>query len=350
MTGVATGTWSEQHDVQASRRKENSRHLCNFIDFFDIHNPFKVPVSELINIATGVTDSDHINVDSAVNIRTKIVSGLNNKKLGEISLKRKDQAKTFAALRKSVKVGETVVQMSSDQLSQRLLASVVRDEAPLLEIFSYEFSGVAPSLFHDNGEMRKNKAGLMNEISTIRTDVLTESAFHVIDGCAWLYRIYWVKVGNIKDLYSSFQQTLLTECGTNINQVSVLFGYTVEKTKGSEQKHRKKNLASVEMKVDWNLPILQNMKSFLTSSSNKQQLVDLFAQKLLIDGMHLKQATGDADMLIVKNALVKAEEFDSVVLHSKDTDIFIALLHHLEVIFIRMLSWKQRKAVFPLVK
>ena len=78
--------------------------------------------------------------------------GLDNKKLGKISLKRKDQAKTFAAMRKSVKVGETVIQMSSDQLSQKLLASVVRDEAPLLEIFSYEFSEVAPSLFYDNGE------------------------------------------------------------------------------------------------------------------------------------------------------------------------------------------------------
>ena len=70
------------------------------------------------------------------------------------------------------------------------------------------------------------------------------------------------------------------------------------------------------------------MKSFLTSSSNKQQLIDWFAQKLLIDGIHVKQATRDADMLIVKDALVKAEEFDSVVVHSRDTDVFIALLHH----------------------
>ena len=54
----------------------------------------------------------------------------------------------------------------------------MRDEAPLLEILSYELSGVAPSLFHDNGEMRKNaNAELMNEISTILTDVLKESAF-----------------------------------------------------------------------------------------------------------------------------------------------------------------------------
>ena len=79
------------------------------------------------------------------------------KKLGDISLKRKDLAKTFAAMKKSVKVGEIVVQMPSDQLSQRLLTSVVRGEAPLLEIFSHERSGVAPSLFHDYGEMRKTK-------------------------------------------------------------------------------------------------------------------------------------------------------------------------------------------------
>ena len=79
--------------------------------------------------------------------------------------------------------------MPPDQLSQRLLASVVRDEAPLLEIFTQELSRVVPSLFHDNGEMRKNnKAELMNEISTILIDVLTESAFHAIDGSALLNR------------------------------------------------------------------------------------------------------------------------------------------------------------------
>ena len=88
------GTFSEQHhDVQASRRKENSRHPRNFIDLFDIHNLFKALVNELINIAAGVIASDDINVDSVVDIGTKIVSDLDDKKLGEISFKRKDQAK-----------------------------------------------------------------------------------------------------------------------------------------------------------------------------------------------------------------------------------------------------------------
>ena len=144
-------------------------------------------------------------MDSGVDVGMKIIFGLDDKKLGEISLKRKEQEKTFATMKKSLKVGETVVQISSDQLSQRLLASVVRDEELLLEIFSHKLSGIALSLFHGTGEMRK--AELMNEISAILFDVLTESAFHVIDWCAWFYQISWAKVGNIKDLYSFFQQT-----------------------------------------------------------------------------------------------------------------------------------------------
>ena len=101
--------------LKASRRKENSHHLANFIDFFNIHDRFRVLVNKLINIATGVIKSDDINVDLAVDLKTNIFSGLDGK----------NQAKPFATIRRPVKVGETVVQMSSDQLSQRLLVSVV---------------------------------------------------------------------------------------------------------------------------------------------------------------------------------------------------------------------------------
>ena len=69
-------------------------------------------------------------------------------------------------MRKSVKIDVAVVYMSSDQLSQRLLASVVQDEAALIEIFSFELLGVSRSLFNNNREMSENnKTELMNEIS-----------------------------------------------------------------------------------------------------------------------------------------------------------------------------------------
>ena len=50
-------------------------------------------------------------MDSGVDVGMKIIFGLDDKKLGEISLKRKEQEKTFATMKKSLKVGETVVQI-----------------------------------------------------------------------------------------------------------------------------------------------------------------------------------------------------------------------------------------------
>ena len=63
-------------------------------------------MNELTNSGTRVIASDVINVDLVVHIGTKITLGLDNKKLGEISLQRKDEVKTLAAMRKSVRVGE----------------------------------------------------------------------------------------------------------------------------------------------------------------------------------------------------------------------------------------------------
>ena len=91
--------------------KKNSHSLRKFINFFDIHNPFTAAINELVSIVTSDIVSDDINVDLAVNIGTKTVSGLDERNLVEISFKRKNQTKTFATVRKSIKVGKTVNQM-----------------------------------------------------------------------------------------------------------------------------------------------------------------------------------------------------------------------------------------------
>ena len=102
----------------------------------------------------------------------------------------------------------------------------MRDEAP----FSMR---VALAMFLNNGEMSKNnKADLMNETSTIMIDVLIESAFHAIDRCTWLYHIYCPKVGNIKNLHSSFKKNY--------------FNYTGKSTEVPEQKRTKKNFTEHE--------------------------------------------------------------------------------------------------------
>ena len=73
-------------------------------------------MSKFVSIANAFTESNDIKVDLVVDIGTKIVFGSDDKKLGETSIKRENQVKTFVT-KKSVKVGKTVVQMSPDQLN-----------------------------------------------------------------------------------------------------------------------------------------------------------------------------------------------------------------------------------------
>ena len=108
-----------------SQRKEGYRHLRNFIDFLEIHNPFKASSSDLLNIATGTITSSDVNADSSIDIGKGILQKVVNKSLSEIKLKKKDQARTFAIMRKTVKVSGNEIKLLSEQLSQRLLPSAV---------------------------------------------------------------------------------------------------------------------------------------------------------------------------------------------------------------------------------
>ena len=143
LTGVKTGTWSEQHrDIRLSKRKEGYRHLRNFIDFLEIHNPFKSSSSEFINIST-IASSD-VNVDSSIDIEKRILQKVVNKSLSEIIFKKKDQAQTFAIMRKTVKVDRKEIKLSSGQLSQRQ-SPAVQDNCLMEYTFSYKVVAAAPA-------------------------------------------------------------------------------------------------------------------------------------------------------------------------------------------------------------
>ena len=193
-------------------------------------------MNKLVSIATGVIKNEDINVHSAVDIGTKIAFGLHDKKLGEISIKKTEPSKNICKNKKICKSWRNRGPNASYQLNQRLLASVVRDEAPLLTIFSHELSGVTPSWFHDNGEMRKNKAGLMNDISSILIDVLTESALSAASELSLTGPLGSTVFSGWKSVTFRKCIVLLTECGTNVDQISVPFdGCIVESAKGPEQ-------------------------------------------------------------------------------------------------------------------
>ena len=69
-----------------------------------MHNPFKASSSDLINVATGTIASSDVNVYSSIDIKKGILQKVVNKSLSEITLKKKDQARTLAIMRKTVRV------------------------------------------------------------------------------------------------------------------------------------------------------------------------------------------------------------------------------------------------------
>ena len=55
-------------------------------------------------------------------------------------------------------------------------------------------------------------------------------------------------------------------------------------------------------------------------------------------------------MLIVKEIQFKAEEFNSVVVHLRDTQVFIALLHHLDSNIHKNVIMETKRGCVSLVK
>ena len=71
-------------------------------------------------------------------------------------------------MRKTVEVDGKKIKLSSEQLSQRLLASAVWDNCLMEDVFSCKLDAVVPALFLDNGMMHKtNKAELINALPAL---------------------------------------------------------------------------------------------------------------------------------------------------------------------------------------
>ena len=157
LTETFTGTWSEQHrEVHPGHIKNDLKDLKTFQTFLESHNPFTTTdCTQLRNISTGVIADARVNVDDAKSIGIEIHNQLTDQRYGDITMKKSNQAQTFAVMRKSVKVDGEEVRMGSAELHQRLLSIACTSGPPNADVFKYELATVPPALFQDDGSMRK---------------------------------------------------------------------------------------------------------------------------------------------------------------------------------------------------
>jgi hypothetical protein len=106
LSGIKVTT-SEQHlEMSSSRRKQDYEDANKFYNWFESRNPFTYEDADLHSLSTGavsVNGTDNVNCEEAESIGEKIQSSLDDKSIKDAKIKRKDEAKSIAVLKKVVK-------------------------------------------------------------------------------------------------------------------------------------------------------------------------------------------------------------------------------------------------------
>ena len=114
------------------------------------------------------------------------------------------------------------------------------------------------------------------------------------------------------------------------SDASVVFdGYDTGGTKDMTHVRRTKGVVGRSVSFYHDMTLFDKKGVFLSKSQNKQKFVNLLCSELQEKGIKSFQVVEDADCLIIKEALEKAESFPTIVI-GEDTDLLFLLLYHLE--------------------
>lgn len=177
--------------------------------------------------------------------------------------------------------------------------------------------------------MRKtDKSSLANSLDSMNVNEIQwsrsqQSASYVLDGGALIHQLPWSASATFGDVIRQHESYVNRRYG----KVTIVFdGYEKLNVKDMEHRLRMKQSSVVEV-FDENSPMIIKKNKFLSNSTNKQRFINILGSYFQGRGHSVIHAEGDADTLIVKEALNIAQE-KHVTVVADDTDILILLLYH----------------------
>ena len=119
ISGVDFNSGEQNKDVTMARKMRDKNDTEIVLKALAQNRSFSTEVSCLRSVMPGVNADSTVNVDSAVDIRNKVLAKMKGKSAVEHSFKRTDQAVTIGS-KSSVKIGRVLVQVDLQLLFQRL--------------------------------------------------------------------------------------------------------------------------------------------------------------------------------------------------------------------------------------
>ncbi|KAL2082773.1 hypothetical protein ACEWY4_022591 [Coilia grayii] len=317
---------SEQHkDLTEARMKRD------LDDFKKIHSkpvacsPFSSDAS-LRNIVSGVVAQENVNVHEYDSSR--VIPKMIGQPVFTISFSRKDKAITLGET-SAVKVAPDR-SIDSALLFQRFLVVSQSGELSLQEVMNYELSPFSPALFEARGIFRKaDKPQLANAIRDHVKggilDSIPKPEYHIVDGGSLLHRMPWrlgESYGGIAHSYADFTIRHYGSAST------IVFDGYEEGPSIKDMTHLRRGqniypVVSFTVETEFS----GKKEEFLSRNANKQKLIKMVSDELRKRGCTVINATGDADVDIVK-AAVEASLLHPTTVIGEDTDLLVLLLYY----------------------
>ena len=314
-------------DLTKSRRTRDHEDTSKIFQYLEQHTPF-IENEHLYNIISGVS-APQSNAHLAKDFGNNIIKMMEDQNAAQFIFRKKHQIKTMG--HKIVTDG-VEVQVDPQVLFQRLLVIASNAEITLSEIMTFELSVYPPSLFTSNGLPRSatkpQLADAMAKCTSSLAEATPEADCYVFDGGSLIHRIKWTTGETYEEIASKY-----VELVKRSNDPIVVFdGYNDNmSTKCVTHQKRARDLI---VAPDVHLSRTQvftfgNKESFLGNQNNKQRFIDFLSETLEEHGVSTKHAEGDADLLIVQEAVNKATSKVTYVI-AEDTDILVLLCHHMK--------------------
>lgn len=278
---------------------------------------------------------------------------------------------TFADMRKPLtgkKTGEIV--MDSDILFRRLLAVSKQREVSMEDVLAHELAAVPPSLFHDDGSMRKTaKATLAKKLEATvgeashLPDAASHSA-HVMDGMVTLQSLNDSGFQTFNDLGELvLRKTLgLLNQNPNAHCVTIVYDrYDNSQSIKCFERERRGNTSNSKTHHITGTGNVPNYRLYLQSCGNKAALC-LFVSNYIISaaparlkvqdtivlaggfengqdvrivdhtGVHclpeLDSTHEEADTRMVLHAIHLSRNYQTIIVKSDDTDVLVLLIYY----------------------
>ena len=208
----------------------------------------------------------------------------------------------------------------------------------LEDVMKYELSPFPPALFEARKVLRKpDKPQLANAITDYATKASRETheatgdaqlkiQHYVLDGGSLLQRLSRKKgetYGSIAQAYAEF--TIRRYPSATVVFDGYLGGPTI---KDNTHQRRGKNVHPVISFTEETV-FAGKKDEFLSRDRNKQNMIDLISEKLRAKGCEVINAPVDADVQIVKVAVLSSLT-RSTTLIGENTDLLVLLLHYMQ--------------------